>query len=188
MTSRLLLVIATLGAAAAVVALLSCWSVGGLSDDWVLLAGAQQGGYVVLVLAFVAFFSVTGAASWWMAARWRAAGVISRDVLDGVTRLARADGRRDVVVIDAPDRMAGWGPTWKVWVWRNGLPDALAMYGLRLVAQVHTAPGDPEVLGLRPSTAAWTPEDRARWQASNLLVLFCRPNGSGRYDVVPFLP
>jgi hypothetical protein len=144
-------------------------------------------GYVVLALAFVAFYGVAGAASWWMAARWRTAGAISRDILDGVARLARADGRRDIVVIDAPDRLAGWGPTSKVWVWRNGLSDALAMHGLRLVAQVHTAPGDPEVVGLRPSTLAWTPDDRAQWQAKNLLVLVCRPNGSGRYDVVPFL-
>ena len=169
-----------------------------LAAPWLVLLATEatrevvvrsgRAGYVVLALGFVAFFSVTSAASWWMAARWRAAGVISRDVLDGVTRLARADGRRDVVVIDAPDRMAGWGPTSKVWVWRNGLSDALAMYGLRLVAQVHTAPGDPEVLGLRPSTAPWTPEDRAQWQAKNLLVLLCRPNGGGRYDVVPFLP
>jgi hypothetical protein len=143
-------------------------------------------GYMVLALAFVTFFGVAGAASWWMAARWRTAGTISRDVLDGVARLAQADGRRDIVVIDAPDRMAGWGPISKAWVWRNGLPEALGMRGLRLVAQAHTAPGDPEVMGLRPSTLAWTPDDRAQWQARNLLVLVCRPNGSGRYDVVPF--
>src|SRR6185295_3498117 len=87
---------------------------------------------------------------------WRTAGTISRDVLDGVARLAQADGRRDIVVIDAPDRMAGWGPISKAWVWRNGLPEALGMRGLRLVAQAHTAPGDPEVMGLRPSTLAWT--------------------------------
>src|SRR5262249_21374907 len=129
-----------------------------------------------------------GAASWWMAARWRTAGAISRDVLDGVIRLARADGRRDVVVIDAPDRMAGWGPTSKGLVWRNGLSHAPSPHGLRLVAQVQTAPGDPEVLGLRPNPRAWPLDDRAQWQAKDLLVLICRPNAHGRYDVVPFLP
>jgi hypothetical protein len=40
-------------------------------------------GYVVLALAFVGFYGVAGAASWWMAARWRTAGAISRDILDG---------------------------------------------------------------------------------------------------------
>ena len=169
-----------------------------LSAPWLVLLATEatrdvvvrsgRAGYVVLALAFVAFYAVAGAASWWMAARWRTAGAISRDVLDGVVRLARADGRRDVVVIDAPDRMAGWGPTSKVLVWRNGLSNALATHGLHLVAQVHTAPGDPEVLGLRPNTRAWTPDDRAQWQAKDLLVLICRPNDRGRYDVVPFLP
>src|ERR1700720_4476246 len=101
--------------------------------------------------------------------------------------MARASDRpfRHTHTLDVGPQPAGWGPTSKVWVWRNGLSDALAMHGLRLDAQVHTAPGDPEVVGLRPSTLAWTPDDRAQWQARNLLVLVCRPNGSGRYDVVP---
>ena len=101
---------------------------------------------------------------------------------------AQAERIADRTMVMRAGSLVTIGPTSKVLVWRNGLSNALATHGLRLVAQVHTAPGDPEVLGLRPNTRAWTPDDRAQWQAKDLLVLICRPNGRGRYDVVPFLP
>lgn len=148
-------------------------------------ASSRGAGRVALLIGLIAYSALAAGASWWQAVRWRTADVLARSIVDGVTRAARAEGRVDVVVIDAPDRVAGWGPTSKAWVWRNGLRESLALRGLRLVGLAHTVPADPEVIGLRPATPPWSPEDLRSWRAQGLLVLACRPNGRGGYDVVP---
>jgi hypothetical protein len=147
---------------------------------------AGRPGRIALALAFVVFCAGGGAASWWLAARWRTAESIPRGVVDGVVAASAADGRRDVVVIDAPDRMPTWGPTSKVPVWRHGLPEALAWRGVRLIMQAHTTPGDPDVLGLRPNTRPWTRGDVEWWRAQGWLVLACRRTDRGTYDIVRF--
>ena len=58
---RLLVAVAAVGAAAAVVALLSCWNVGWLSDDWVLLDGVQHGAF----LEELRHVTVPRRAVWW---------------------------------------------------------------------------------------------------------------------------
>jgi hypothetical protein len=149
-------------------------------------ARCGRAGRVALTVGLVVFCAAAAATSWRSAERWRAADGIARAILDDVTRTAHAQTRPEVVVIDAPDRLPGWGPTSKVPVWRHGLAAALAMRGVRLAAQAHTPPGDPEVLGLQPSTRPWGPGDLRDWRARGLLVLICRPDGRGGYQVVPF--
>ena len=149
--------------------------------------GASHGraGRIAFVLAVFVFGTSGAGASWWLAGRWRAADEIARGIVDGIVRAARVDHRLDVVVLDVPDRLPRWGPTSKVPVWRHGLERALAAHGVRLAAQAHTAPADPETLGLRPHTRPWRSEDLRRWRARGLLVLACRPDGRGGYEIVP---
>jgi hypothetical protein len=149
-----------------------------------LAATCGRAGHVALIAGLVVFCASAAGTSWWLAGRWRAADAIARSIVDGVSRAALARGRLDVVVIDAPDRLPGWGPTSKVPVWRHGLASALEMRGVRVARQAHTAPADPEVLGLRPNTRAWTGADLRRWRARGWLVLACRPDGRGGYTVV----
>ena len=167
-----------------------------LAAPWLVLLGTAgvcaiaatcgRAGRIALVVGVLAFSATAAGTAWWLAGRWRTADEIARSIVDGVTRAARAEGRLDVVVVDVPDRLPGWGPISKVPVWRHGLAEALAVRGLRLAMQAHTAPADPEVLGLRPNTRPWTPEDLGRWRARGLLVLACRPDGRGGYEIVPF--
>ena len=141
------------------------------NSRWVAFAAGDSYSYMAIARAFPAVPAADG---------------IAHAIVDEVSRTARARDRFDVVVIDPPDRLPGWGPTSKVPVWRHALASALALRGVRLARQVYTPPGDPEVLGLQRNGRPWGPEDLRDWHARGLLVLACRPNGRGGYDVVPF--
>lgn len=110
----------------------------------------------------VAWSAAAGATSWRAALRWREGAAEARAVVDAVARAA--DGR-PVVVLDAPDRVPGWGPTWRVPVWRHGLAEALARRGVAVAARAHRPPPDPERLGLRPSAPPCAEGDLAAWRA-----------------------
>lgn len=110
----------------------------------------------------VAWSAAAGATSWRAALRWREGVAEARAVLDA---FARAADERPVVVLDAPDRLPGWGPTWKVPVWRHGLAEALARRGVTVAARAHRPPPDPERLGLRPSAPPCGDDDLAAWRA-----------------------
>jgi hypothetical protein len=143
--------------------------------------GASRAG---LLVGLVVCYAISAATTWRTAERWRAADRMASVILDDVTRAARAHARPEVVVIDAPDRLPRWGPTSKVPVWRHGLGEALAMRGVQLAARAYTPPGDPEVLGLQPNTEPLSPDTIRDWRARRLLILACRPDGRGGYNVV----
>ncbi|MCO5167779.1 MAG: hypothetical protein M9894_15635 [Planctomycetes bacterium] len=145
-----------------------------LSAPWaaLLLALAWPRARAALALALVAWAAAAGVTSWRAALRWREGAAEARAVVDAVA--AAADGR-PVVVLDAPDRLPGWGPTWKVPVWRFGLAEALARRGVVLAARAHRPPLDPERHGLRPSTPPCAEHDVQAWRARGWRVLAWDP-------------
>lgn len=148
-----------------------------LAAPWaaLLLARAAPRASWPLVAAVVVWSGCAGATSLLAASRWREADREARAVVDGVLSAARARGAREVAVVDAPNRLPGWGPTWKVHVWSLGLAERLRPEGVVVVAQAPRAPVDPERHGLRLDVAPLTTADLAAWRARGALVVAWDP-------------
>lgn len=123
-------------------------------------------------LALGAWVALSAGSAWASAARWRAADRLARAVLE---EAGAAGG--PLALIDAPDRLPGWGPCWKHPVWRLGLREALAARGVTLVGRAHVAPADPEMQGLWPATPALTPALGREWARAGVQVRRVQPDG-----------
>lgn len=125
---------------------------------------------------------VGGANQWRFAADWKQAAAMADRTRTSIA-VAVVDPAQPVVVLNAPDRLPGWGPTRKYWVWRLGLIDGMAERGIDVVALAHTLPFDSERLGAVPSSPVAGPDQIRQWQASGRLVVDCA--GTDLCAVVP---
>jgi len=135
-----------------------------------------------LLAALGLWAALAAGTAWGAAAAWRRADAEAGAVLAAIERAAGAHDARTVAVLDAPDRLPGWGPTWRFPVWRHGLEQALAARGLALAGRAHVPPLDVERQGLVPSAPPLDPARVAAWRASGALVLRVEPDG----EVAPY--
>ncbi len=151
-----------------------------LAAPWLLLATAAAGHGIgfnprksFTATLIVVWCSLSTANLWRWAGGWRESDRVRVAIIEGI--VAAVPPSAEVAVIDAPDRLPGWGPTHKYWIFRFGLKEALAREGVVLRARGHWMPPNEEVLGRRLHTQPMTPDLVTSWEEQGWQIIDCRP-------------
>jgi hypothetical protein len=151
-----------------------------LAAPWLLLAtvAAVRAGAPTLkrpvTVALISIWCCLNTANVWRwAAGWREADRVAVQLVKAV--VASVPPATEVALINTPDRLPGWGPTHKYWVFRFGLKQALARQDITLRAMGHWTPPDEETLGRRLHTTPVTSDLIHTWQQNGWTVIDCRP-------------
>jgi len=105
---------------------------------------------------------------------WRRAERAAVRIEEEVFRAAR--GADSVAALNVPDRLPGWGPTYTVPVFRNGLVARLALLGVDIAFHGNTDPVDPEILGFALNSPFVESDQLEAWRRRGVRVLDARPS------------
>ena len=105
---------------------------------------------------------------------WHRAAAAAERLEEDLTRAA--SGVEAVVALNVADRLPGWGPTYNIPIWRNGLPQRMSEMGIEVVARGITNPPDPEVLGIQLTAPIVGHEELDAWRRRGVRVLDARPS------------